>query len=33
MGDGEKGRYWNLKRNFDVLVGQGSAQAPGGGAW
>ena len=33
MGDWEKGRYRNLKRNFDVLLSLGSAQAPGGGAW
>ena len=32
MGDWEKGRYRNLKWNFDVLLRLGSAQAPGGGA-
>ena len=32
MGDGEKGRHRNRKRNFDVLFSRGSAQAPAGRA-
>ena len=29
MGDGEKGRHWNLQRNLDVLLSRGRALAPG----